>query len=209
MTMRKGDTEKILSVALHPKHPLMAFGCETNVVKIYDIHKFNYIRILPMHGVVYAVRFSPCGKFLATASSSLEHDIFRVVIWMLTLVEGKWKLEKYADDYISYESLQESAEKDISQLQQFFLHQDRINSLEFLPRPPGKECQLLASGSQDQTVRMWAFKGTDSKNSQDWTEVWRKHTGGVTCVRSTIDGAYLASSSEEDRKICIWKLKSK
>jgi len=193
-------------VSLHPKFPLMAFGCETNVVKTYDVQKYAYCRVLPMQGEVHSVRFSPCGNFLATAASSREHDIFRVVIWKLTHEEGKWKLEKYADDNITYDNLQESPDDAPMQLNQFFLHQGRIGTLEFLPRAGNQPCKLLASGSRDQTVRIWAFKDGQDLSNPGWTEVWRRHTGEVTCVRATIDGAFLASSSSDDRKICIWRL---
>jgi len=129
-----------------------------------------------MHGLVLAVRFSPCGAFLATASSSLEHDTFRIVVWRLREVpeDDTWKLEKIADDNTTYEILHEDDVKDraSTRIQQFFLHQGRIKTLEFLPRM-NEECARLASGSEDQTVRIWTFRGREVAQT---TEVWRKHT---------------------------------
>mmetsp|Transcript_24604 Transcript_24604/g.43690 ORF Transcript_24604/g.43690 Transcript_24604/m.43690 type:complete len:768 (-) Transcript_24604:62-2365(-) len=217
MAAKKGDTEKIFSCSLHPTHPLMAFGCETNVVKIYDIHMYAYVKILLMHGVVHAVRFSPCGTYLATASSSEEHDIYRVVIWEVKAPDGQnstYRLEKKADDYMTYDTLQQNDTMEdkpdekgkLDRRATFFLHQGRINTLEFLPRGEGKKCVLLASGSEDQTVRIWAFGQGDASEKSQATQVWRKHTGAVTCVRATIDGAFLASSAD-DGTVCIWKLR--
>jgi len=218
---RKGDTEKIFSCSLHPREPLMAFGCETNVVKLYDIQKYAYVRILPMHGVVYAVRFSQCGTFLATASSSPEHDLYRILIWKVSLADGQWKLEKIADDNMTYESLQEETEidKKAAQIREFFVHQGRINTLEFIPPRvlplsskdgnPYDKCMMLASGSNDQTVRIWTFGKLEEVSNEGLqkTEVWRKHTGSVTCIRATMDGAFLASCADEDYSVCIWKLR--
>ncbi len=212
MSARKSDTERVLSVALHPSEPLMAFGCETNVVKVYDVHKYSYVRILPMHGMVLAVRFSPCGTFLATASSSEEHDLFRVVVWQITASEGSFRLEKRADDNLSYESMQNEGEGSARVLDskqsfnvdlcQFFLHQGRVDTLEFVPArgARGGDCSLLVSGSHDQTIRLWQF-------DEGKTEVWRKHTGAVTCVRCSMDGNFLASCGAEDQAIYVWRLR--
>ncbi len=79
-------------------------------------------------------------------------------------------------------------------LQQFEGHSYRVNSVDF---SPGGE--LLASGSRDQSVRLWdAAEGTLLTSLKD-------HAGEVTSVAFSPDGSLIASSSDDDTVI-LWGL---
>jgi WD40 repeat protein/tetratricopeptide (TPR) repeat protein len=70
-------------------------------------------------------------------------------------------------------------------------HTDIVWGVTFSP-----DGQLLASGSRDQTVKLWRPDGT-------LLQILKGHTGAVTCVSFSPDGQTLASASL-DKTVRIW-----
>src|SRR5438477_2351502 len=62
--------------------------------------------------------------------------------------------------------------------------------------PSGK---ILASGSADNTVRLWSLPGGELLNT------FERHTGWVNCLAITPSGRVLASAGRDGR-ICLWSL---
>ncbi len=72
-------------------------------------------------------------------------------------------------------------------------HTNSVNSISFSP-----DSKLLASVSEDKTVKIWHINGTLFKNLEG-------HTGNITSVTFSADGKMLATASE-DKTIKIWSL---
>ena len=72
-------------------------------------------------------------------------------------------------------------------------HSEAINSLAYSP-----DKQLLASGSEDATVRQWI-----AATGEPFGPVMLWHTDAVTCIAYSPDGNYLASSSR-DGCVAVW-----
>ena len=75
-------------------------------------------------------------------------------------------------------------------------HTDRVNSLTFKPNS-----YLLASGSDDETIRIWNMNFSSGARSAERT--LRGHTGRVWSVAWSPDGRTLASASQ-DGTVRLW-----
>ena len=63
------------------------------------------------------------------------------------------------------------------------------------------ECQILASCSYDDTIRMWI---DDPQDDWDCVAILRGHTSTVWSISFSPDGNYIASGSD-DKTVRIWK----
>jgi hypothetical protein len=63
----------------------------------------------------------------------------------------------------------------------------------------------LATGSEDQTVRLWALKAEDPGKS---ARVLTSHQGDVLALAISPDGRWLATGSENDKTARLWDLKA-
>ncbi|WP_016952361.1 caspase family protein [Anabaena sp. PCC 7108] len=137
---------------------------------------------------IWAVRFSPDGKFLATASEN------RTI-----------KLWKSDGTYVGYI---DGPDKDDSG------HNDQILSLSFSPNISASGEYLLASASRDQSVRVWSVRSDYDINPPIKEELKPKvlelagHEDKVSAVEFTPDGKILASVSN-DKTVKFWNIDSR
>ncbi|MDZ8226554.1 NB-ARC domain-containing protein [Nostoc sp. ChiVER01] len=174
----------VMSVSLNPEGSLLATGDLDGKICLWRVVDGQPILTLQGHtGWIWAVTFSPDGKTLASCS----HD------WLIRL----WDVQSL--DFEPSHPANLSEARDANPIPGACLntlrgHSHRVWTIAFSP-----DGQLLASGSDDLTIRLW--------NAQDGTclKVLQGHTGGVTSVCFSPDGQLLASSGE-DASIRLWSV---
>jgi WD40 repeat protein/transcriptional regulator with XRE-family HTH domain len=174
----------VMSVSLNPDGSLLATGDLDGKLCLWRVVDGQPVLTLQGHaGWIWAVTFSPDGKTLASCS----HD-FLIRLWDVQSL-----------DFEPSKTANLAEASDASHLPGACLntlrgHSHRVWTIAFSP-----DGQRLASGSDDQTIRLW--------NAQDGTclTVLQGHTGGVTSVRFSPDGQMLASASE-DASIRLWSI---
>ncbi|KAH9241528.1 hypothetical protein K456DRAFT_1718209 [Colletotrichum gloeosporioides 23] len=89
-------------------------------------------------------------------------------------------------------------------------HKEVVKAVKFLPQAQGEDRRLIISGSDDQTLKIWAL---DPKNNQgECIQTIQEHTAPVNCIailksRSTPKKVFLASGAA-DATIKIWEFTS-
>ncbi|MEH2229387.1 MAG: NB-ARC domain-containing protein [Nostoc sp.] len=174
----------VMSVSLNPEGSLLATGDLDGKICLWRVVDGQPVLTLQGHtGWIWAVTFSPDGKTLASCS----HD------WLIRL----WDVQSLDFELSHPANLAEV--RDANPIPGACLntlrgHSHRVWTIAFSP-----DGQLLASGSDDQTIRLW--------NAQDGTclAVLQGHTGGVTSVRFSPNGKLLASAGE-DASIRLWNV---
>lgn len=169
----KGHSDQVWSVAFKDRQTL-ASGSGDNTIKIWQVGAAESIRTLEGHsGWVRAVAFSPDGQTLASGSSDTS-----VKIWSL---QGGF-----------FKSLQQMLfGGDIFTLPG---HSNYVFSVAFSP-----DGQMLASGSQDCTIKLW-----DLGTRQEIRKL-EGHNSWVRSLAFSPDGKILASGSS-DRTVKLWDL---
>ncbi|MBI4779690.1 MAG: NACHT domain-containing protein [Oscillatoriophycideae cyanobacterium NC_groundwater_1537_Pr4_S-0.65um_50_18] len=175
----------VMSVSFNPDGSLLAIGDLDGKLCLWRVADGQPVLTVQGHeGWIWAIAFSPDGKTLASCS----HD------WLIRL----WDVQSL-DDFESSSPANQTEASGSSHLPGTCLntlrgHSHRVWTIAFSP-----DGQRLASGSDDQTIRLW--------NVQDGTclAVLQGHTGGVTSVRFSPNGQLLVSASE-DASIRLWSV---
>ncbi|WP_346294132.1 NB-ARC domain-containing protein [Sphaerothrix gracilis] len=172
----------VVSVSFNPDGSLLATGDVDGKICLWRVSDNQQVLAWKGHtGWIWSVSFSPDGKTLASCS----HDSL-IRLWDVQNINFEpshpANLTKASDSNHFPEAC----------LKTLRGHSSRIWTIAFSPNG-----QLLASGSDDQTIRLW--------NAQDGTclTVLQGHTGGITSVRFSPNGLMLASASE-DSSIRLW-----
>jgi WD40 repeat protein len=174
----------VMSVSLNPDGSLLATGDLDGKICLWRVIDGQQVLTLQGHaGWIWAVTFSPDGKTLASCS----HD------WLIRL----WDVQSLDFEQSNPANLAQASDSNhlpVTCLKTLRGHLHRVWTIAFSP-----DGQMLASGSDDQTIRLW--------NAHDGTclTVLQGHTGGVTSVRFSPNGQLLASASE-DSSIRLWSV---
>ncbi|OUL31549.1 hypothetical protein BV372_20125 [Nostoc sp. T09] len=174
----------VVSVSFSPDGSLLATGDLDGKICLWRVVDGQQVLTLQGHtGWIWAVTFSPDGKTLASCS----HDSL-IRLWDVQSIDFE------QSNPANLAEVDDSSHLPVTCLKTLRGHSRRAWTIAFSP-----DGQMLASGSDDQTIRLW--------NAHDGTclAVLQGHTGGVTSVRFSPNGQILASSSE-DSSIRLWSV---
>ncbi|MBD2102805.1 NB-ARC domain-containing protein [Leptolyngbya sp. FACHB-261] len=182
----------VMSVSFNPDGSLLATGDLDGKICLWRVVDGQQVLTLQGHtGWIWAVTFSPDGKTLASCS----HDSL-IRLWDMQNIDFEQPNPANLAEASASNRLPGTCLKTLRG------HLNRVWAIAFSPVSvslPSGLGQLLASGSDDQTIRLWdAHDGT-------CLTVLQGHTGGVTSIRFSPNGQLLASASE-DSSIRLWSV---
>ncbi|GAA99006.1 uncharacterized protein L969DRAFT_91847 [Mixia osmundae IAM 14324] len=186
----------------NPDGTLFATGSEDGIARVWtpsgDLHL-----VLSMHQqTIYSLRWNSTGTMLLTGS--LDHS---VCLWELGSGRVKQQWESHADSVLDVDWLDDtvmasgSMDKTIhilkigrsSPVHRFKGHQDEVNTISF---DPGRT--MLASGSDDQSVRVWSMRGIGG-NATDELDDSEEHN-----VINRRDGCLILEGHEREVHTLAW-----
>ena len=168
----EGHTDVVSSVAFSPDGQTLASGSWDETIRLWNVNTGELIETFEGHtDVVSSVALSPDGQTLASGSGDTT-----IHLWNANIMESEvlWSLE-------TGEQVEENTDQLLIILEG---HKGSINSITFSP-----DGQTLASGSWDETIRLWNI------NTGKLLKTLEGHESNVTSVTFSPDGQTLASGS--------------
>lgn len=176
----QGHTSRVWSIDISSDGLLLASSSDDNSVKLWDISSGRCIKTLEGYiNVIWSVRFSADGLVLASSSSDKN-----VRLWNASTGQCLNSLQG---------------------------HSKRVTSVAFSPlcineatseeekKFSAKVSYILASGSEDKTVKVWDV------NTGQCLRTFQGHSNRVTSVAFSPDGKILASVSD-DHTVKLWDI---
>ena len=174
----------VLSVSFNPDGSLLATGDVEGKICLWRVVDGQQVLTLKGHtGWIWAVALSPDGKTLA----SCNHESL-IRLWDVQTIDFE------PSNPANLAEVSNSSPLPGACLNTLWGHAHRVWTIAFSP-----EGQLLASGSDDETIRLW--------NAHDGTcmTILQGHTGGVMSVSFSPNGQILVSASA-DSSIRLWSV---
>ncbi|WP_088889039.1 NB-ARC domain-containing protein [Leptolyngbya ohadii] len=223
----QGHTNWVWSATFSPDGKTIASGSEDQTVKLWDVESRTCLRTLDGHtGGVCTVAFQPQGnqsprKLLASGSVDQTVRIWdtqtgecveileghKSRIWSIAWIEikntpnGTQLLATGSDDqtvklWRINETIDSLVNSPVSECVATLNHPSRIWSVAFSP-----DGQLLATGSDDQTVKLWRV------SSGELLQTFQGHSSRVWSVAFSPNGELLATGSD-DQTVRLWEVNS-
>jgi WD40 repeat protein/serine/threonine protein kinase len=207
-----GHASSVTSVAFHPTEQRLASGDPDGVIKLWDLSPWRAGGVNPLSRTlrthrVWALAFSPDGKWLATASPKDDH----VKLWDVASTQEIRSLKGRTQQFLCVafspngEQLAAAGFQDWTVdiwnvatgqlLQSLPGHNWAILSVAFCP-PDGR---YLATGGVDGTLRIW-----DRTTGQEIGQPQPPPQDSVRGVAFSRDGRFLVSGSY-DRTVPVWE----
>lgn len=180
----RGHSSWVRTVAFNPDGQTLASGSLSDGIKIWQIKTSREVRTIREHeSWVHSIAFSPDGKILASDSGGLH-----------TIKILNWQTGQELRTIGALSLGQSNLAQTVAIFSTFVVgHSNEIQSIVF--SPDGK---ILASGSADNTIKIW-----DVKKGKEIRTI-TGHSAGVESVAFDPDGKILASGSH-DKTTKIWE----
>ncbi|MFN5396885.1 MAG: eIF2A-related protein [Pseudanabaena sp.] len=204
-----GHRNRVRVVAFSPKNEMIASGSIDNTIKVWNLDGKELLTLTGHVQGVSSVVFSPDGKMIA--SGSADHTI---KLWNLKDKNLRVLVEHHNVNSVVFSSLcgdslnnygttlisgSDNSIKlwDIKGIEILALtgHSEEVRSVAY-----SHNSKLIASGSADQTIKLWNLDGELSTISG--------HSGGIRGVAFSPDGKIIASCSS-DKTIKLWDLQGR
>ncbi|RGP58943.1 vegetative incompatibility protein het-e-1 [Fusarium sporotrichioides] len=186
----KGHSMRVRTVTFSMDASLIVSGSDDKTVKIWDAVSGALLHTLTSHtSGINAVAFSPNGRILASCSFDDEVRLWDTKTW-----ESSGKLEDFADDDRSSNGdLMDSVHFEPLALASRDLkgHSKRVTSMVVSPNG-----QLLVSGSDDSTIKLWLMEGVEVQSID-------VHSGTINDLAFSPDN-HLVASATADGTVGLW-----
>ncbi|PSB08749.1 hypothetical protein C7B76_26110, partial [filamentous cyanobacterium CCP2] len=171
----RGHAGEVRVIAFHPDGSLLASNSGGHTVKLWNVETGQSVRTLRDHEKrVFSIAFSPDGQYLATGSEDQTIRLWEVQTGTcLRVLEGHRFVLSVAFSPV---------------------HSPASQSTSY----PGSF--ILASGSDDQTIRLWQLTG-------ECLHILKGHTGWIQSIAFSPDGSLLASGST-DQTVKLWQVET-
>lgn len=195
----EGHEAFVWSVRFHPHAPVAASSSSDRTIRLWSTVTGKLLTTLTGHTEqITRVEFCPDGRRLVSCSNDLTLKQWDISPWVPAIersAEQKTSSQKSSDAVFSEQTSTEvDAERPAtgSVLNTFKGHTNQIWAISLTAQG-----QLMASGSLDQTVRLWNLE------TGQLQQTIRGHNHEILCTTVSSDGQYVISGSS-DRTIRVW-----
>jgi len=193
-TSLRGHTDDVTSVAFSPDGQILASGSTDETIRLWNVNTGELLETIEGHtDDVTSIAFSPDGQILASGSTDETIRLWNADIMEADITEMEaevlWNLETGAQ-------IEQQTENTEPLLRILEGHEWEVTSVAFSP-----DGQILASGSYDETIRLW------NVNAGTLLRTLEGHEWEVTSVAFSPDGKTLASGSR-DETTRLWNVET-